>query len=103
MGTRWCCGASVTPDCGVYGAQVAFTPSSLCGCNWGRGLCPLQREGSWERPPGPRSPLLPDPASPERQDAARVGEEQGLALGARQDLLPGICLTPAVGSHPALT
>lgn len=95
MGNRWCRGARVTPDCGVYGAQVAFTPSSLCGCNWGWGLCVLQRQGSWERLEGPRSPLLPDPASPEGQDAAGTGKEQGLALAARQDHLPSVCLTPA--------
>lgn len=26
MGTRWCRGVRVTPDCGVWGAQVTFTP-----------------------------------------------------------------------------
>lgn len=103
MGSRWCRRARVTPDCGVYGAQVAFTPSSRCGCNWGWGLHVLQREGSWERPEGPRSALLPDPASPEGQDTAGAGEEQGLVLGTKAGAPARRLPLPPAGSHPALT
>lgn len=75
-------GARVTPDCGVCGAQVAFTPSSLCGCNWGQGLCVLRRESSWGRLEGSRPPA---PARPHQPLAA----VQGVQSQTSSSLPPG--------------